>query len=208
MATLAHTCSVSLPFAWTSKMLQKRYTQQVRRQSWRNPKGGILSTEVVFSICTFFLNFVFFLEVGLGEGGSLPHLCGWQNLAPGWCPACLHPVPWDSFSTFGKRLRLWENRWMFLREGGFTEEQQHSWSVVQAAAVRGRLPGVLRGLPRHLLLGEGGMQRPSSFSRLPGAGHIFSAWSLNWPFKAQLPWAGSNSPQAATCTDFASSYYL
>lgn len=40
----------------------KRYTQQVRRQSWRNPKGGILSTEVVFSICTFFLNFVFFLE--------------------------------------------------------------------------------------------------------------------------------------------------
>lgn len=60
----------------------KRYTQQVRRQSWRNPKGGILSTEVVFSICTFFLNFVFFLEVGLGEGGSLPHLCGWDRTWP------------------------------------------------------------------------------------------------------------------------------
>ena len=50
---------------------------------------------------------------------------------------------------------------MFLRGGGFTEEQQHSWSVVQVAAVRGGLPGVLRGLPCHLLLEEGGMQTPS-----------------------------------------------
>lgn len=64
---------------------------------------------------------------------------------------------------------------MFLRGGGFTEEQQHSWSVVQAAAVRGRLPGVLRGLPRHLLLGEGACRGQTSFLGCQGLGHIFSA---------------------------------
>lgn len=74
----------------------KRYTQQVRRQSWRNPKGGILSTEVVFSICTFFFNFVFFSWGGPGWG-RVPSSPLWltQNLAPGWCrrvPTQFHEI--------------------------------------------------------------------------------------------------------------------
>ena len=87
----------------------KRYTQQVRRQSWRNPKGGILSTEVVFSICTFFLNFVFFLEVGLGEGGSLPHLCGWPRT---WPQGGVGVFPPSSMRFF---FHFWEEV-VFMRE--------------------------------------------------------------------------------------------
>lgn len=74
--TQTHTCPVVPP----SSLLRKarcytRYTQQVRLQSWRNPKDGILSTEVVFSVFTFFFFFFscfFFPWGGPGlRGGSL-----------------------------------------------------------------------------------------------------------------------------------------
>lgn len=101
----------------------KRYTQPVRLKSWRNPKGGILSTEVVFSI--FFLKkFYIFLEVGMG-GGGVPFrpLQLRRNEATGWWPVCegvhLNTVPWDFFLFhFWEEFGFKTNKaWMSFRGG-------------------------------------------------------------------------------------------
>lgn len=94
----------------------KSYTQQVRLKSWRNPKGGILSTEVDFF--SFFKKIVlcFFLEVGMGAGGVpfLPLRLS-QNEATGWCTMCERWIATQFcvcvfffffFFAFRKRLNL------------------------------------------------------------------------------------------------------
>lgn len=102
----------------------KRYTQQVRRKSWRNPKGGILSTEVVFSIFLKKKN-LYFSWGGHGRGRGSFHASSakteWSHWeVPGvWGTVHLNTVPWDAFLFhFREEFGFKTNRtWMSFRGG-------------------------------------------------------------------------------------------
>lgn len=126
--TQTHTCPVVPP----SSLLRKarcytRYTQQVRLQSWRNPKDGILSTEVVFSVFTFFFfffMFIFSLRWAWAEGRVPFCLLGWDQTKPppGWGPVCegtSRSDPWDPLrSRFGEDAEFsGRNTGVFFRGG-------------------------------------------------------------------------------------------
>ena len=154
------------------------YTQQVRHQSWRNPKGGILSTEVVFSICTFFFLILFFSWGGPGRG-QVPSSPLWlrQNPAQGGV--------WRVSTQFHEILfPLLGRGCVYERTGGCSWEKE---GLQKSSNVPGlwcrRQPwgaGCLVSWGVSLVTffwGRGACRGQASFLSCQGLGHIFSVWS-------------------------------
>lgn len=92
----------------------KSYTQQVRLKSWRNPKGGILSTEVVFFN---FLIFFFFSLRWVWKPLQLKHneVTG-RRVCEG---VYLNTIPCDGFLFYSWEEVEFETNttWMLFRGG-------------------------------------------------------------------------------------------
>lgn len=91
----------------------KSYTQQGRLKSWRHPKGGILSTEVVFSIYLFFNSIFLFFSSGAWRGWD-PSLASsaktershWVVSGERGDVSQRNSMRFFFFFTFGKRLNF------------------------------------------------------------------------------------------------------